>query len=172
MTDLSHSRLLEVLEYDKANGGFSWKRQPSFSVPVGSRAGTRAGINYCQIKIDGRVYSTHRLVWFYHHGRWPAQQLDHVNFDRDDNRIENLREATPAQNSQHRRVRKDNKSGTPGVVWHKASNKWSASIQANGVDKHLGVFETKAEASEAYASARKRLFPHTPYVPTSAAVAE
>ena len=99
---------------------------------------------YLRSSVNGKSYRVHRLVFLYHHGYMP-EQVDHIDGNRTNNRIENLREATSAQNNQNRKV--TSKSGIKGVVWHKQSKKWVASICLNRKSIHLGSFLSIEEAA-------------------------
>lgn len=156
MTALTADRLREVLTYDPETGVFRWKVRTSIRVTVGEVAGyLRDGYRF--ITIDGRKYRAHRLAWLYMYGVWPAE-LDHVNGDRADNRISNLREATRTQNNANTPIRKNNTSGVKGVCWDKRKRKWMAQIRVRGVQRFLGYYETTEEAGEAYAAAAARYF--------------
>jgi hypothetical protein len=79
----------------------------------------------------------------------PTEWLDHINRNRSDNRICNLRLASATLNAQNASVRNDNTSGVQGVSWHKASNKWVVQISKKGKSTHIGLFATIDEATEA-----------------------
>jgi hypothetical protein len=102
----------------------------------------------------------HRLVWLLHKGYWPAADLDHINEDKTDNRIENLREATRAQNMQNVRVHKHNTSGCKGVAWYAPRGKWRAYIFCNYRQRHLGLFSTFTDAVAARKAAERQLHSH------------
>ncbi|WP_320728213.1 HNH endonuclease [Enterobacter ludwigii] len=141
--DLSRERLMELLSYSPVTGRFTWiKSGPG--VTVGKVAGNSSGNKgYVRIKIDGHLYLAHRLAWLYVYGSWPKEEIDHVNLIRDDNRISNLREASRAQNSRNKHLRKDNSSGDKGVYWHKGSHKWQVSSGLNGNLFYLGLYDDK-----------------------------
>jgi hypothetical protein len=94
---------------------------------------------YVTTKIKGQHYCVHKLIYLWHTGKWP-EQLDHINIDTIDNRIENLREATTAQNASNRKLFSSNTSGVKGVSWHKASNKWFVYVDENKKRKNIGYF--------------------------------
>ena len=93
----------------------------------------------------------------YHYGEWPKEFLDHINGIRDDNRIENLREATNQQNQFNRKSKKDSSSQYKGVSWYKLSKKWRAGYQHKSKLYHIGLYETEEEAAEAYRKATEHL---------------
>lgn len=95
-------------------------------------------------------YPVHRIVWALVHGRWPADQIDHINGVKSDNRPENLREATTAQNMRNVGRQSHNTSGLKGVSWHRVRQNWRASIKVNQKQYHLGSFDCPAAASMAY----------------------
>jgi hypothetical protein len=124
-------------------------------VKVGDQAGSWSGPGYLGTMIDGRNYLNHRLAWFYVTGRWPDAEIDHVNGDKTDNRLSNLREATPSENKRNRVTQVNNTSGFKGVYWNKAAGKWRAQIYDNGKSYHLGHFDIAEEAYTAYCNAAK-----------------
>lgn len=112
------------------------------------------GKGYLSGRVNGRAYRVHRLVFLYFYGYMPPQ-VDHIDGDRLNNRVQNLREATSAQNNQNRKP--TGSSGIKGVVWHKQSKKWVASICVNRRSVHLGSFEKIEDAALAATKARKTL---------------
>jgi hypothetical protein len=123
-------------------------------VAVGGRAGQigraigsiatggseRPDKKYVVTKIAGKHYCVHKLVYLWHHGKWP-EQIDHISQDSLDNRIENLRLANSCENMQNRKLFRNNKSGAKGVVWHKRIGKWQVYVGAKRAIKHIGYFE-------------------------------
>jgi hypothetical protein len=89
----------QILRYEPDTGNFYWLQPRSNAIAIGSIAGTRAGHGYWQISINDRLYRAHRLAWFYVHGVWPTNVLDHVNGDKLDNSILNLRDVSHSANS-------------------------------------------------------------------------
>lgn len=117
--------------------------------------GTLNSKGYLVTRIMGRAYKLHRLAWFMVHAEW-AEEIDHINGDKSDNRIANLRSVTRAENMKNKPKYKQNSSGVIGVGWHKTTNKWIAKIRINGRDYHLGIFETIEGAAAARAAAEVR----------------
>jgi len=141
-------RVIELLDYDPDTGIFTWK------VSKGSqRAGTEAGTlnnGYSIISIDGKNHRAHRLAFLLSHGHLP-DELDHINGDPSDNRIENLRPATRSENNRNTGKNSKNTSGKKGVSWDKQREKWQANARdSNGKKKHLGRFTTVEAAYVAY----------------------
>lgn len=155
---LTQSRLKELLNYDPETGVFTRLVDVTYNARAGDVAGSQMTVGYPTINLDGHRYYAHRLAWFYVHGVWPKNQIDHVDGERTNNRIANLREADDAQNRQNRRVsRKDSKSGVLGVSWHQHSKGWAACITTSGIRRHLGVFDTPELAHQAYLRAKHAL---------------
>ena len=149
------------LNYDPNTGLFTRLIQTSSNARVGDIAGFLSK-GYIRIQIDGKVYYAHRIAWFFHHGNWPADGIDHINGIRDDNRISNLREATSAENHQNRCKRRDNSSGYLGVSREKSQGKYRAQIRVNGKQINLGYFADKEDAKQAYLDAKANLHQFNP----------
>jgi hypothetical protein len=118
-------------------------------------AGSVNGEGYLLIKLQRRSYKAHRLAWLYVCGVWPEDQLDHINRNRSDNRISNLREVTNKQNLQNAGKYSHNTSGHSGVSWHKQRSKWVAQIKHNHKVIHLGYFTNIEDAIAARKAAEK-----------------
>jgi hypothetical protein len=114
---------------------------------------------YRYISIGNRAnqkkYPAHRLAWLYVYGEWPTDQIDHINGNKLDNRIVNLREADHKLNSENiYKPQSNNKSGYRGVIFFKRDNNYQAQITTNKKRIHLGYFKTAQEAHEAYLNAK------------------
>jgi len=119
-------------------------------------AGSITGKGYLIFSIKGKRVFAHRLAWFLTYGDWPLDAVDHINGDRLDNRIENLREASNTQNRQNmRKSRKDNSLKILGVST--CRGKYQARIKANGVRYNLGTFETPEEAHQVYIAKKREI---------------
>lgn len=145
---------LSRIHYAPDTGVFTWVRPASRRVQAGQEAGWLNDSGYVLVSLDGIKYRAHRLAWRIVYGYWPKNQIDHINGDRTDNRIVNLREATDAQNRQNTRKRVDNKSGYVGVYYASWANAWRAEIRVAGKQRKLGYFATPELAHAAYAKAK------------------
>jgi len=124
---ITKDRLCEALSYDQETGMFRWVSCSARNVKNGDAAGTIDSKGYRTIRVDYVVHKAHRLAWLYVYGELPSGVIDHINGDRGDNRIANLRDATHAINCQN--VRKANKNNTSGLLGaQKARTKWNAVI--------------------------------------------
>jgi len=161
MTQITHLRLQTLLDYNPDNGHFIWRlNKAGGNAKLGKRAGYAHHTGYRYVCVDGKSIIEHRLAWFYVHRKWPAHDLDHINRNRADNRIANLRETTRAENCQNQPIRRSNKSGVTGVYFHNATGKWAASININKKQVHLGVYDTIEDAVRARRNAEKEHYPH------------
>lgn len=152
MKALTAERLRELLSYNPATGLFTRNCTTGARWRVGQIAGGRdASIGYVKIAVDGQIYFAHRLAWLYVHGRFPLQEMDHVNGLRDDNRLVNLRECDRAKNGMNLKRKVNNTSGIPGVSLNRRG-KWDAYIMLKRRKIYLGCFCSVPEA----AAVRKR----------------
>lgn len=150
---VSIERLKELIEY--RNGRLLWKVNRG-SAKIGDAVGSPDKDGYIKVRIDGKMYRAGRLTWFYHHGIWPENLIDHINGIRNDDSIENLREATYQENMFNRKSC-GKYSPYKGVSWHKRDKKWQASYQLNGRRIFIGSYNTEQEAREAYQKVTKSL---------------
>lgn len=161
---ITYEQLRELLHYDPDTGAFTWRKRdderPCWnSRYTKGRAGTiNETTGYVVINTGKRLYRAHRLAWLYVHCRWPLLQIDHRNGDRTDNRINNLREASQAENNANASVRADNRCGLKGVRINPISGRYRARIKINGKAKHLGYFDSPQEAHSAYYAAAQEVF--------------
>lgn len=152
--ELTQQQLKSLLDYDPRTGRFLWTKNASFE-KQGRIAGDVVG-GYRRIAIYGATYSAHRLAWLYIHGVMPIM-LDHINGDRDDNRIENLRPATHSQNAANARKGEHNTSGAKGVTKLR-NGRYTALVTKDGKDYPLGQFDTFEHAKAAYIKCARHLF--------------
>lgn len=130
--------------YDKWTGELLWADKPNKKIIIGSVAGSVSDDGYIRLKFNKVRYLAHRIAWYLHYGKWPEGFIDHINRDRGDNRIENLREVSKRVNSQNQ------ESYNRGAHFVKSRNKWRSRICVNGKEKTLGYFRTEQEAQETY----------------------
>jgi len=156
---MSPDRLRSLLAYDPETGAFAWKVGRGNGLKPGDRAG-RIGQGYCLIRVDGNGYLAHRLAWLYIHGAWPAGEIDHINGNKLDNRISNLRDVPHRMNAENKRkARADNQTGFLGVHIKPANTKrpFVASIRVDGVLKHIGAFADPQSAHKAYVERKRQV---------------
>jgi hypothetical protein len=149
-------QIREFMKYDERTGALTW---------IKSRGRGRAGVVIGRVNKDGYLgvnfyrysYLCHRIAWFLAKDSWPKNQIDHINGDKIDNRLCNLREATHRLNGENRRKPQPNNStGFLGVTVTK-SGKYQAQIAARGQRIYLGLFGTAEEASNAYLVAKRAM---------------
>ena len=157
---LTQSQLKELLHYDPDTGIFTNLVYRGPNALKNDVVGSINNRGYLTLIIKGKNYKCHRLAWFYIHGVWPKDQIDHINQIKNDNRIINLREVSNSENQQNTSFRKNNFSGYKGICWHKASNKWLAKITLNKKIFHLGIFTSLNDAIAARKHAEEQLHTH------------
>jgi len=164
---INQDLLRELFDYDAASGHLLWRFRDQkhftaqnqyttwnkrYSGNVAGRANERG---YRTIAVFDKLYSAHRLVWLYVTGEEPQGQIDHINGDKDDNRISNLRCVSNAENCRNKSLSKRNSTGFTGVTpyFYNGRNLWVARIRVNGELKHLGYFDTPELAADARSQA-------------------
>ena len=134
---LSQDLLHELFEY--RDGSLYWKvTRPH--VYIGKEAGCIGDRGYSRIVINNKMYRTHRIIFLMHHGYLPTE-IDHIDGDKLNNKIENLRSATRSQNLLNKKISSKNTSGVKGVSWSKDRNKWEVQMYVNGTKKFVGRFD-------------------------------
>ena len=152
--DITVDEAKELLNYNPLTGVFSWALSRR-GCRKGDQAGYCDGKGYRQICLKRHKHiAEHRLAWFMVYGKWPRSCIDHINGVRDDNRIENLREATVAENGQNL-ARKNNKTGYSGVRYHSRSGTWVARITVNRREIYLGHANTPKAAHLLYLAGKR-----------------
>ena len=143
---ITQEYLKELFEYDGES--LIWKvKKAHSSIKVGSVAGSASKSHgYWRIGIDGKYYLAHRLIWLYHYGSFPDNSIDHIDQNKLNNSITNLRDVTHQENCKNQAKYKSNTSGITGVYWHKQAKKWMAQGMVDGKLKNLGYFTDKLDA--------------------------
>jgi hypothetical protein len=151
---ISHKQLLKTFDY--RDGDLFYRTSPNRKTPVGKKAGYPGGNNgaYWIISFKERTYLAHRLIWFYHTGRWPRDQIDHRDGNPRNNRIQNLRECSDAENKQNLGDRRRNNPYT-GVYQRRNCGLYEARIVVNKKQHALGYFKTPEAARDAYLAAKR-----------------
>lgn len=153
LLSVEHAR--DILNYDHISGVISWKVDCRGGVRSGSEAGclaVRGRVTYRSVRVNKELYLSHRLAWFLYYGVWPRDQIDHIDGNGLNNKIENLRDVTHKENKLNHPIPISNTSGAVGVYAWKRDKCWRASIGVNGKQVNLGLFKTFEEAF----SARKK----------------
>ena len=126
-------------KFELKNGSLYWRSNRKAAL-VGQRAGADHVKGYRQIYYDGKYFLEHQLIWAMKYGYFP-KQLDHINSNKQDNRIENLREATNSQNQKNTKTRITSKSGVKNVKWILHMKKWQVRLRVNKTPKIVGYFD-------------------------------
>lgn len=155
---ISPERLRELIRYEPETGRFFRKTHTRVSKP-GDETGLRREKGYPSVSVDGVKYYAHRLAWLYVYGVWPSGVIDHINGDRSDNRICNLRDVAHAENIQNvwAPTKKHGPGSHLGVHYSKRINRWIAQIRVSGKTRHVGCFVNEQEAAAAYLEAKRQL---------------
>lgn len=167
MNEISIARLRQLFTVNP-DGLLIW-RVAHGSVKVGDEAGRATPRGYRRVSVANKEYQVHRIVFAMTHGRWPTDQIDHINGVKNDNRPCNLREATNTQNKINIPVQANNKVGMKGVCRHSRGRKYMAQITIDGKHKYLGLFQTAEAASAAYQAAATKHYGEFAYRPLESA---
>lgn len=140
--------IIEIFDYDP-QGFLIWKHSKQGRTKKVSGSQDKSG--YSRVCIDYQRYMVSRIIWIFHNGDIPGDhEIDHIDSDPTNNKIENLQLVNKAQNRQKRRAMRNNTSGYRGVSYNKSKSKWFATICANGTRIRLGYFNDLEEAARAY----------------------
>lgn len=172
---LTVERLRQIMDYDRETGVFTWRARPvphkchkAWNAQWAGKAVAVRTVNDPQtsgrksrlLRIAGKYYGEHRVVWAYVTGEWPKDEIDHRNVDSIDNRFENLREATHGQNQRNKGAMRNNRLGVKGVYYDRARKKYVAQSSVRRPDgskttKMIGRYATLSEASDVYVNHAK-----------------
>jgi hypothetical protein len=143
---LSQARLHQLLKYNPETGIFTRKKAIKGGGAEGAVVGWSNKIGYLAVQIDGQKHYCHRLAWLYSYGYLPEHNIDHINRNKKDNRIKNLREISQQCNTRNNGNRKNNSSGVKGVSWNTTDKVWVVQITANWKNHRIGGFKDFEEA--------------------------
>lgn len=149
-------RIKELLNYNPETGEVSWRVKRG-KCSVGKIITCKNGAGYIVARVDDILLRAHRIGWAIFYGEWPNGEIDHINGNRSDNRIENLRIANRFENMKNTKKPTTNKSGFKGVSWHSDGKCWQAHIRADNKNYYLGHYDTAEKAHEAYVKAADKL---------------
>lgn len=165
--------LREILSYDAETGDLTWKARSAHlfkdgvrGVSAESRARTwnarysgrktfvsKHPCGYLAGAVFGVSVLSHRVIWALVYGRFPENDIDHINGIRTDNRLSNLRAVSRSENLKNAKVRCTSRSGVIGVGWHSKNKKWRAYVNDGNRHVSLGYFHNKQDAIDARAAA-------------------
>lgn len=159
-TELTQERVRTLFDYDSESGILLRKFKSGKLKPCGHKPTHSVG--YGQVNIGEKMHLTHRIIWLWYYGSWPQNEIDHIDRDRMNNRIGNLKSVTRAENNHNKGLSSNNSSGFPGVGWSKRDKKYYAQIWINSKKIHLGYFTAPEEAYLAYQLAKIEHHPTSP----------
>lgn len=152
---LTQEQIKRVLHYNKDSGVFTWLQPVAKRIAIGDVAGNHDRKGYVRIRFKGVLYHAHRLAWLYVYGEYPVVDIDHVDCNKSNNSIKNLRLATKSDNATNRPLQINNTSGVKGVRWHKRDRVWTASFVFRRKTVYVGSFSSKESAEIAIKRARE-----------------
>jgi hypothetical protein len=155
---LTPARLREALNYNPDTGIFTWKISKKGVIRKENAGCLDKQSNYLSITIDGLKNRCHRLAWLYIYSEFPVGMIDHIDRNRTNNRILNLRIVNFSKNSMNTSIRSDNTSGYRGVSWCNLTKKWAAYIWKDKKKIHIGLFDNIEDAAAAHKRASLELF--------------
>lgn len=151
---ITQSDIKSVAHYDEQTGIFT-RLTSAGGFHIGTSMGRTDTYGYRQLNIQSRSYLAHRAAWLYVYGEWPTDEIDHIDGNRSNNAISNLRIVKRQGNNQNiRKSRVTNIVGVLGVS--RSGKKFTARINADGSQVHLGTFNTPEEAYESYLQAKRK----------------
>lgn len=168
---ITHRFIKECFYYDFVSGNLIWRYMGKDLFPneksqkthntkyamktAGFKIKTNYGKNYIRVSVKGHKLYAHRVIWFLVYGKWPDDEIDHIDGNSLNNRLHNLKVVSHIENGRNQKIHKNNKSGQSGVYYHKQSKKWKANIGVNGKQIQLGYFKDFESARKARKSAEK-----------------
>lgn len=141
-------KIEDYLKYDSISGNLYWIKRPSNRVSVGDIAGVVDLHGYLVVRFDKKLYKSHRLCYYLYYNKWPDNFIDHIDGNKLNNKIENLRDVERTVNNRNHKKFYTNTSGKCGVSFCNYYNKWVCYIDVDGIRKNLGYSKTYEKAVE------------------------
>ena len=154
--ELTVEEAKEYLVYNKITGAF-YRLKAGSGYHSGDVAGHVNTLGYCIIKIKGKAYKAHRLAWLFCHDEWPTKQIDHIDGNKLNNKITNLRDVSTMENCGNRKIHRSGHLVGTRCYKCKGGDRWRAIIRKGAKRVYLGTYDTPEEAHKAYLLARKKL---------------
>lgn len=151
----SYEEIDRAFAYNSSTGEFTRKISTARCTKVGEVAGHKNAQGYIIIKYLGAAYKAHRLAWLIYHKSWPKYDIEHIDGNKSNNSISNLRDVSRSTNSLNTKYTSKNTSGYRGVSPH--NGKWRARLTLKGVQHIIGTYDTPEEASIAYKKYKETL---------------
>lgn len=151
---MNYSDICDYLSYDEVTGELTWLKDRGRMAKAGYKAGTTSQNGYIRVWFKGRSYPAHKIAWLLHNKEW-CEYLDHIDGNRSNNKISNLRRSDPVSNAKNRKRPSNNTSGCTGVYSY-PNGKWQARIHDSGKSIILGMFDDFESAKEARKAAEAR----------------
>lgn len=142
--------------FDYQNGKLFWKYSAAKRTCIGDLAGCSNGNGYLRVVINYKHYYVHRIIFLMHHGYLP-KFIDHIDGNRNNNKVENLREATHSENARNQKTPVNNSSGYKNVFWHKTKKSWVVCISLNNKLHHFGNYQNLTDAIQVAKESRNLL---------------
>jgi hypothetical protein len=151
---ITKEELKSQVNYDQETGIFTWKVRNSNRIRIGDQAGNYHNGGYIEMQLLGQRHLAHRLAWLYVYGYTP-KLIDHIDGNKLNNKISNLREASYSENAYNSKIRSDNKSGVRCVSWDKVRQSWEVRVKIDGKLKHFGNYKELDDAAKVAKKIRK-----------------
>ncbi len=148
--------LKKIVKYNPKTGIFTWLISTNNRALIGSEAGCKDGCGYIKIMVNGKQEYAHRLAWLYVNGYFPENDIDHINRDKSDNKISNLRHVSHRCNTRNCKVAANSKTGVTGVTVSSRTPGWFSYIYIDYGKIYLGFFKNFKDAVEARWEAEKK----------------
>lgn len=158
MPELTVERVRELFSYDPLTGVLTWNKQPRGRYKQSLTAGAKNTNGHLRTNIDGKAYYNHRIIWFMVYECWPSNEIDHINGNPEDNRLENLRDVSHRTNQENIcKPSINNSTGFLGVYWSARDRVFRSQIMTNRRWVCLGSFKDPEDAHQAYLTAKRKL---------------